>query len=312
MATFLFAPTPNTDAIAFIANKPALSRDVFNKLLPELKARAFTISGIQAADVLQRARDLVATLPAGGDWEDIKKSLVHEITPYFVDKTASDEEQAGQATAAERRAELLIRTHGQQAYAAAQYSMLDEQRDLFPFWQYLSLGDNHVRPTHQALDGVVLPADHEFWQTHYPPWEWGCRCQCVPLTRSDTVRMRHKDQDKPADQQRVLGDFAQQDLTATRRLVRNGVSYNLSSAYEEGKPGAYFFDPSLRIPPDQLQHRYDADIFAKFQQWAQKQVLDEHTTTGGPLAISYVPGQGTFHHGELATVWDWMNGSGLL
>jgi SPP1 gp7 family putative phage head morphogenesis protein len=81
--------------------------------------------------------------------------------------------------AADRRAELLLRTHGQQAYATTQYKMMDEQRDLFPFWQYLSMGDSHVRATHAALDGVVLPADSEFWTTHFPPWDWGCRCQCA-------------------------------------------------------------------------------------------------------------------------------------
>ena len=40
MAEFFFAPTPNKEAAAFIASKPLVSRAVFAKLLPELKARA--------------------------------------------------------------------------------------------------------------------------------------------------------------------------------------------------------------------------------------------------------------------------------
>jgi SPP1 gp7 family putative phage head morphogenesis protein len=287
MAEFLFTPSPHDEAAAFIKDKPALSRDVFTQLLPELQARAFTIAGIEAADVLQRSRDLVAELPAGGDWNDIKKRLVTELSPHFVDKSATDEDQAKQRRGAERRAELLIRTHGQQAYAATQFSMLDEQRAVFPFWQYITLGDDHVRPTHAALDKIILPADHEFWQSHFPPWEFNCRCQCVPLTRADVERQKEREKDKPVDHREVLPDFALKDLAESRRLVRNGVSYDVSSPRERGKPGAYSFNPhDLRISIDTLKARYDATTFATFEAWATKQKL---------------PG------GEV-TVWDWLGG----
>lgn len=288
MASFLFAPTPNEEAIDFIKSKPALSRQAFDKLLPELKALSFTISGVQAADVLQRARDLVATLPAGGDWKEIKKGLVHEISPYFVDETADEETRAKQLQAANRRAELLIRTHGQQAYAAAQYAMLDEQRELFPFWQYLTLGDNHVRDTHAALDGVVIPANHEFWQTHFPPWEWGCRCQCVPLTEGDVAAMKAADKDKPKDAQRVLDETQQKEISyPTRRLVRNGVSHYLPAPREQGKPGAFTFHPGdLRMDLASLKARYDEQTWADFSRWAKKTKISD---------------QG-------ATVWSWIGG----
>jgi SPP1 gp7 family putative phage head morphogenesis protein len=295
MASFLFAPAPNDEAAAFIASKPAVSRSVFNKLLPELKARAFTITGIASADVLQAARDEIAKLPQGGDWDDIKQSLVTKLSPYFVDESAPQEDRDKQTAAANRRAELLLRTHGQQAYASAQYGMLNEQRELFPFWQYMSLGDSHVRPSHAALDGIVLPADHEFWQTHFPPWDWGCRCQCIPLTRHDTAQIAQKQQSRPADQQDVLGDYAQADLTVSRRLVRNGVSYNVTAPREEGKPGAYAFHPGdLRISPETLKSRYDAQTFAGFEQWAKGQVLD------GPGFVG--------PDGKPVTVWEWMHG----
>jgi hypothetical protein len=67
VATFLFEPTPNEEAVAFIKNKPAVTRGVFDKLLPEIKARAFTIAGITRLETLQNVRDTLADLPAGGD-----------------------------------------------------------------------------------------------------------------------------------------------------------------------------------------------------------------------------------------------------
>jgi SPP1 gp7 family putative phage head morphogenesis protein len=294
MADFLFAPVPNKEAIDFIKSKPVLSRSVFNKLLPELKALSYTISGVQAADVLKKTRDMIAELPAGGDWEDIKSRVVDQISPYFVSDTnpdgtpASAEDQANMQKAADRRAELLLRTHGQQAYATTQYKMMDEQRDLFPFWQYLSMGDSHVRATHAALDGVVLPADSEFWTTHFPPWDWGCRCQCVPLLRSEAQKMAEADKDKPPDNQRVLDAGAQAALAPPgRRLVRNGVSYYMIAPSEEGKPGAFTFHPGdLRMDTAMLKARYDEKTWGDFAAWAKTQQIETGTS-----------------------VWDWLNGT---
>src|SRR4051794_5742237 len=118
MADFLFEPTPHQEAVDFIKDKPVLTREVFDQLLPELKARAFTIAGIEHADTLQRVRDMIAELPAGGDWKRIKKQVVAEISPYFI-TSEDEEERADQRRAADRRAELLLRTHGEEAYGAA-------------------------------------------------------------------------------------------------------------------------------------------------------------------------------------------------
>lgn len=50
---------------------------------------------------------------------------------------------------------------------------------------YRHSGAEHPRLQHKAWDGLTLPADHPFWQTHYPPNGWRCRCRAVPMRAKD-------------------------------------------------------------------------------------------------------------------------------
>ena len=60
MPEFLFTPTPNEPAQRFLQGKPAVSRAVFDGLLPELRARAFVITGVENANVVQKIRNQIA------------------------------------------------------------------------------------------------------------------------------------------------------------------------------------------------------------------------------------------------------------
>ena len=286
MPDFLFAPTPHAEAVDFIKSKPVVSREVFDNLLPDLRARAFLITGIESANVVQGIRDRIADIPAGANWDDVKKDIVADLHPFL-----ANDDDPDNMIAAERRAELLMRMHGFQAYQAAQYNVMERQKDVFPYWRYQTMEDDRVRPEHAALDGIVLPADHEFWQHHYPPWNFGCRCQVIPVSQSDYDDIKKDDESQSPDKQDILDDYAQRDLTATRRLVRNGVTYNVTAPAESGKPGAFRWHPGdMRIPVEDLRARYDATTWAQFETNARKQTIPEYNLT----------------------VWEWLSGSRLI
>lgn len=69
--------------------------------------------------------------------------------------------------------------------SAATYHRLMAQTDIFPYWKYTTAGDEHVRHTHQMLEGVILPYSDPRWQKLFPPNGWNCRCYIVP-------RMKHE------------------------------------------------------------------------------------------------------------------------
>ena len=285
--TFLFGPVPHQEAVDFIKDKPVVTRDVFNGLLPELKAKAFVITGVEGANVLQAVRDRIADLPAGANWDDVKKDIVDDISPFLVDPNAEPEHRDGQIMAANRRAELLLRTHGFQAYQAASYQVMDRQRDVLPFWQYLTMEDERVRPEHAALDQIVLPQDHPFWQTHFPPWDFGCRCQVVPISQEDRDDIAKADAKRPTDGKLVIDDVQAHHL-ALGQLVREGRSYDVRPPTQKEGASGYSWNPGdVRIPIEALRARYDAPVWAEFEAWAKQTPLHEE---GGK------------------TVWDWIGG----
>jgi SPP1 gp7 family putative phage head morphogenesis protein len=282
MNTILVNAVPHDEAIAFIKDKPAVTVDVFKRLLPEVQARAFTITGIESADVLSAVRDRIATLPAGADWDKVKRQIVNDISPFLATSDDPDEARR-QQQGAEARAELLMRIHGFQAYAAANYRNLDAQRDIFTHWRYQSMEDHKVRPTHAALDGVVLPNESEFWSTHFPPWEWGCRCQVVGLMQPDVNDIKAAEADKAPELRDVLDGPARKRLEVDG-LINRGPSkqYNVQSAAERKDPNGFHWSPGeLRLDLAMLKDRYahDPEMFAQFEAWAKKKTLPQLNQT---------------------------------
>lgn len=72
--------------------------------------------------------------------------------------------------------ETIFRTQTQLAYAAGrreQEQRPEIQRILWGY-KYVTAGDDRVRPTHVALDGVTLPKDDPWWAENTPPNGWNC------------------------------------------------------------------------------------------------------------------------------------------
>ena len=79
--------------------------------------------------------------------------------------------------------EAIVRTQSALAYSAGK---LDVERsdaidEILWGYKYVTVGDDRVRDRHIALEGTVLPKTDPFWQTHYPPNGWACRCQAIPI-----------------------------------------------------------------------------------------------------------------------------------
>lgn len=85
--------------------------------------------------------------------------------------------------------ETWLKTEYNQAIAGGQmagrWTDFESNKESMPNLQYITAGDDRVREEHAMLDGVVKPVDDPFWDTYYPPNDWGCRCDVMQLPGED-------------------------------------------------------------------------------------------------------------------------------
>lgn len=269
-------PIANEEAAAIIAGKSVVSRDVFNALSPELKGRAFVVSGIEDADLLQEIRDLIADIPRGGDWFEARDAIAAEL-----------EAQWGDSETARKRAELLLRQHVFQAEQATRWQSMKRTAAAFPYWQYIAFGDNRVREAHQALDGVVLPQDDPFWEDHFPPWDWGCRCRVRAISPEEYDRLKAEDEKRDPATRRVLTERQIERMREQGTLTRAGGTVDVRSpagkAQAKGEdPGkAFGWKPgSLVIPPQNIGGAWSAEVREAFWKSADAEPFEGGGSVG--------------------------------
>lgn len=259
---------PAKQAAAIVRNKPAVTREQFDALLPELRARAVTITGIEGASTVERIRDEISTLTRGQRddgspvvWADAKK----EIAAVLEESTFSPE-------AAERRAELLLRTHANAAYESASYQQIMADPDTTHI-QYITLEDDKVRPAHAALNGLVLPKDDPFWLTHFPPWDYGCRCTARGLN-PDLLEEQSEFVPSP------------EELSSLRKGQYKGTDVRAPEQKDQDNP--FIQSPGdLRVSLHNLHSQFDREDFGLFRSWSQ--------------STQITPG---------LSVWDWLSRGG--
>ncbi len=272
---------PHEAATAIIAGKPEMTRAVWDQLHPDLQARAFTITGIECLDTIANVRDLIATLPSGGDYNDIKASIYDKISPFLIDPNASEEDQLKQSRAANRRAEMLLRLHGWSSYAQTQHALAEAHIDVFPFRQYLSSEDSRVRPAHAALNKKILPSNHPFWQNHTPPWEFNCRCDMVVMTKDDVDAIAASETQLPDEDKKVLPESQLNQIATQKRIVKPGGQgfLDIRTPREKGGGKGYEFRPAdNNLPLEQILERFAPSEKNIFKQWAATVLLSDGRT----------------------------------
>jgi SPP1 gp7 family putative phage head morphogenesis protein len=119
---------------------------------------------------------LTETLQEKGWWG--AKDLVDPLTGKTV------KAQLGSA----RRLSLIYDTNLRTAEAAGRWEQMQATRRERPYLRYVCMNLPTSRPEHAAWHDTVLPKDDPWWDTHYPPNGWNCRCVVMELAEKDLKR----------------------------------------------------------------------------------------------------------------------------
>ena len=148
--------------------------------------KAFTVSGAMKMDVLETIRGGVEeALEEGRTFREFKQKLEPELRKmgWWGEKEIVNPE-TGEVEKRElgspHRLRTIYRTNLQTAYNSGRWK--NQQESSRPYLKYIAVLDQNTRPSHRSADGTVLRKDDPWWDSHYPPNGWGCRCRVRSLS----------------------------------------------------------------------------------------------------------------------------------
>ena len=97
------------------------------------------------------------------------------------------------------RLETIFQTQTQLTNSAARWQELQtpEIQALLWGYEYVTAGDDLVRPRHVVLEGVRLPKDDPRWLVIWPPNGWNCRCTTHEIFLTDSPSLRRRKSPRP-------------------------------------------------------------------------------------------------------------------
>ena len=87
-------------------------------------------------------------------------------------------------------------TSKRSAQATRQWETYQKDAGLFPNLKYMTVEDNKVREDHVNLNTIIKPINDPFWDTHYPPNGFRCRCYVKQTTEKTTTKKITTNPDK--------------------------------------------------------------------------------------------------------------------
>ncbi|WP_319543166.1 PBECR2 nuclease fold domain-containing protein [uncultured Pseudodesulfovibrio sp.] len=181
---------PFNEAIDYFRDKVNLPTDKWDDLMGGMHSRAFVIAGATESDLLSDLRMAVdRAISDGTTLEEFRKDF-----DSLVDRHGwKHKGNRGWRTA------VIYNTNLSVAYSAGRYAKMTDPDVLaaMPYWRYMPSGSADPRPEHMAWYNVVLPADDPWWETHYAPNDYGCKCGVMALTEYSRDRLIEAEEDGP-------------------------------------------------------------------------------------------------------------------
>ena len=185
---------PPAEAVAYLRKRGKLAQTyAWQDLWQEEHAHQFTVSRLARLDLLQDIREQL-TRSVGGDLSrrDFMRNAEQLLAQagWWGEKVVVDPSTKEEVLTRfdPARLKLIYDTNTRMAYAAGQWERVERNQKTHPYLRYITKQDERVRAAHRSWNGVTLPVNDPFWQTHLPPNGWHCRCRVVAVSQREYVK----------------------------------------------------------------------------------------------------------------------------
>ncbi len=187
--TVAFKNLPFDEAISYLKDKVDLPSEYWTDLWQGMHSRAFVVAGATKNELLVGIHSALNDAIANGTTlNDFKKNFRQIVADHGW--TGSEKSPITNDAEAGYRAATIFNTNMRPAYSAGQYKQQTEPAVLKarPYLRYIGGLSRRPRPLHLQWNGLVLPADHPWWHSHYPPNGSGCKCKAVSMSKRELAR----------------------------------------------------------------------------------------------------------------------------
>jgi len=215
---------PFQEAIDYFRAKVQLPTRTWTDLWEGMHARAFVVAGaVKAELVADFHQAIVKAIEQGTTLDEFREDFDRIVA------THGWSYNGGRGW----RSAVIYNTNLRMARAAGRWQQIERLKDKRPYLRYVAVKDSRTRPEHAGWHGTVLPVDDPWWQSHYPPNGWSCRCTVQSLSRRDLDRFGYQVADQaPAVlmEDRPVNTPAGPATVAVPQGIDTGFGYNVGHA----------------------------------------------------------------------------------
>ena len=196
-------------------------------------AVAFTVAKGMRQDVLEDIREAVDEAIADGT---TFRQFYNRLAPTLQEKGWWGRREMTDPLTGERRIvqlgsprrlQIIFDTNIRTAYAKGHWEKIERLRARMPYLRYTAVLDARTRPEHRAWHGTVLPVNHPWWRTHFPPNGWRCRCSSMQLSQSDLDRYGYSVSPDPDNRAREWTNRRTGEITQVPLGIDPGFAHNV-------------------------------------------------------------------------------------
>ena len=187
------APTPK-EALEYFRFRGLRIGFDYRDIWQEEHALVFTVAKAMETDLLQEIRAaLDRALGEGRTFRQFRKALTPVLRERgWWGKQEMRDPRTGETVRAQlgsrRRLRTIYRANLRAARSAGVWDRAQRTKRTHPCFLYEPGPAGKGCDRHAAWAGTLLPIDHPWWNDHFPPNGWNCRCRVRPLGEAEVER----------------------------------------------------------------------------------------------------------------------------